>query len=208
MGICGLDMVFGEAKTLLEKKSPSYITQAIQAIRDLPLDPLYVSILVALAQRSRATASSHTPARPQKVSLFVSEHTKDTLLNVQSHASSPPAWITSLKQYTATITDEYLQKFDDPYHFHASTLHIYQTSYHINSPATIFQAMKAGSRTPNLSLDSSTTGEKRKALSEITKASTQRIKNSSWSRMEWKVGSAGWIDCGVDESANARFHDW
>ncbi|KUJ08727.1 uncharacterized protein LY89DRAFT_599204, partial [Mollisia scopiformis] len=104
----------------------------------LPLDSLYVAILIALAQRSRATASSHTPARPLKVSLFVSEHTKDTSTNVQSHASSPPAWITSLKQYTATIADAYLQKFDDPYHFHASTLHIYQTLYHINILATIF----------------------------------------------------------------------
>lgn len=80
----------------------------------------------------------------------------------------PQALVTSLKQYTATITDEYLQKFDDPYHFHDSALHIHQKSFRIDLPSTMFQAIQEASRAQNLSLVPLTQSKKRKALCDIT----------------------------------------
>lgn len=45
----------------------------------------------------------------------------------------PVPFITSLTQYTAEITDEYLQKFTNPYRFSDATLHIYQNSLRVDS---------------------------------------------------------------------------
>ncbi|RDL38694.1 uncharacterized protein BP5553_03034 [Venustampulla echinocandica] len=55
---------------------------------------------------------------PQKVSLFVLEHTPDTSQEDRQSNSSHKRQLltTTLKKYAATITDEYLLKFDDPYH--------------------------------------------------------------------------------------------
>ncbi|KAF8855839.1 hypothetical protein BDZ45DRAFT_692215 [Acephala macrosclerotiorum] len=140
------------------KRSFSYATRAVHDVKDLPLDPLYVAILIALAQKSRGTRPPRASKTPEKVSLFVPEHTAGTSSTDKQSDSSgmPQALITSLKQYTATITDEYLQKFDDPYHFHDSALHIHQESFPIDLPSTMFQAIQAASRAQNLSLVPST----------------------------------------------------
>ncbi|KAH8586485.1 hypothetical protein B0O99DRAFT_602445 [Bisporella sp. PMI_857] len=154
------------------KRSFSYATRAVQDIKDLPLDPLYVAILIALAQKSRGAKPPCAFKTPQKVSLFVPEHTAGTS-STDKQSRTPQALVTSLKQYTATITDEYLQKLDDPYHFHDSALHIHQESFRVGLPSTMFQAIRAASRAQNLSLVPSTISKKRKALGDITEVANK-----------------------------------
>lgn len=48
-------------------RSFSYAERAIEAIEDLPIDPLYIAILIALAQGSRAAGLPTASKRPQKV---------------------------------------------------------------------------------------------------------------------------------------------
>ncbi|TVY59376.1 hypothetical protein LSUE1_G010186, partial [Lachnellula suecica] len=154
------------------ERSYSYATRAIEAIKDLPIDPLYVAILIALAQGSRTAGLPTASKRPQKilVSLFVPEHAESDSQNLQSRTRRTRRWVTSLKQYTATITEKYLQKFDDPHHFHDGTLHIHQTLFSLDSPLTIFQAIRAAFHDQILPSTSSTIHRKRKALGDIAGA--------------------------------------
>ncbi|KAH6667393.1 hypothetical protein B0J14DRAFT_658843 [Halenospora varia] len=168
------------------KRSFSYATRAVQDVKDLPLDPLYVAILIALAQKSRGARPPRASKTSQKVSLFVPEHTAGTSsTDKQSNSSrTPQALVTSLKQYTATITDEYLQKFDDPYHFHDSALHIHQESFRIGLPSTMFQAIQEASRAQNLSLVPSTIRSRRMGTrDEVEQRRTSSIQGSRRSHL-------------------------
>lgn len=47
-----------------------------------------------------------------------------------------------MHQYTATITDEYLLEFDEPYHHHGGELHIHHEAIPLSSPLAIYQALE------------------------------------------------------------------
>jgi hypothetical protein len=95
-------------------------------------------------------------------------------MDKQSNSSrTPQALVTSLKQYTVIIADEYLQKFDDTYHFYDSALHIHQESFRIGLPSTMFQAIQEASHAQNLSLVPSTKSKRRKALGDITEVANK-----------------------------------
>jgi hypothetical protein len=74
-------------------------------------------------------------------------------------------WDTTLIQYTVVVPEDYLQKFDDPYHFHDCTLDIYQKPLPINQPMSIYQAIIKASGIPGPA-----SGLKRKALRDIMDA--------------------------------------
>lgn len=127
------------------------------------------------------------------VSLFVPEHAENDSQNLQNHTSRSRRkcrWVTSLKQYTATVVDEYLQKFDDPHHFHDGTLHIHQTLFSLDSPLTIFQAIRAASHGQSLTSTSSTIHYKRKALSDAAGAVNKiRRTEGAWVEEDKKRGA-------------------
>lgn len=85
--------------------------------------------------------------------------------NKQYNSGVRGYWDTALIQYTVVIPEGYLQKFDDPYHFHDCTLDIYQKPLPITQPMNIFREIQkaSGIRNPELCL-------KRKALGELLDA--------------------------------------
>ncbi|KFY86667.1 hypothetical protein V500_07481 [Pseudogymnoascus sp. VKM F-4518 (FW-2643)] len=96
-----------------KRKRPfRHITRALQEPRTLSIDPLYVAILIALGQKARGARESGVSKIPQEVYLFVPEHANTSLPGKHRRL------VTTLHLYTATITEEYLLEFDDPYQFH------------------------------------------------------------------------------------------
>lgn len=83
--------------------------------------------------------------------------------------------VASLTQYTALVTDEYLQEFDNPYCFSDSTLHIYQTSWRLDQLPGIHEASRMASS--SLHQDEAATSslsivtKKRRAFDDITDTS-------------------------------------
>lgn len=92
---------------------------------------------------------------------------------------TPLVWFTSLKQYTTIITDEYLQKLEDPCHFHDGNLQIHQTSFPIEFPSTIFQAIREASGTLTLPLAISNTSTKRKVSGDITAEQVNKVQRAN-----------------------------
>lgn len=85
--------------------------------------------------------------------------------------------VTGLTQYTAIVTREYLQKFDDPYHFSDSALHVHQTSWGLDQLPALFIALQGASGVSH-SLETplpspAATTKKRKALDDITGSPNQ-----------------------------------
>ena len=82
--------------------------------------------------------------------------------------------VTALKQYTAVITEEYLKKFDDPYHSYDGTLCIHQASFSLDQPAAIYEAVRDASMAPSqqeTSISSPPAAiEKRKPADDVTDA--------------------------------------
>jgi hypothetical protein len=97
----------------------------------------------------------------------------------QRNSSFGGRWDTTLIQYTVVVPEEYLQKFDDPYHFHDCTLDIYQKPPPINQPRGIYQAIKEASGIPDPE-----SGLKRKALRDITDASHNRVREPKCTKHE------------------------
>ncbi|KFY87708.1 hypothetical protein V500_06808 [Pseudogymnoascus sp. VKM F-4518 (FW-2643)] len=120
------------------KRPYNYVTRLIQEAKALPIDPLYVAILIALGQEARearGTRESGILKIPQKVSLFVSKH-------VDAGLVGKSRLVTTLHHYTATITDEYLLEFDEPYHHHGGELHIHHEAIPFSSPLAVYQALE------------------------------------------------------------------
>lgn len=135
------------------KKGYSFATDAIKKIRGMVIDPLYLAVIISLAQKQAQEGSKED----QKICLFVPEHIKCS--NPQPNSTNPP--VTNLVQYIAVVKHEYLQKFNNPYAFYDSTLDITKTIIPIHSHRHIAQAIREASRLP------SPANMKRKALADI-----------------------------------------
>ncbi|PVH75618.1 hypothetical protein DL98DRAFT_658018 [Cadophora sp. DSE1049] len=105
--------------------------KASAAVRKNPIDPYFVAVFIALAQDLRLKRKPGASEIPQKICLFLPLHTwKSPVSRTQgSKRCKPKPLVTCWMQYTATITDQYLRKFDDPYHLYDDALVIQQTSF-------------------------------------------------------------------------------
>ncbi|KAF4629210.1 hypothetical protein G7Y89_g8944 [Cudoniella acicularis] len=79
----------------------------IEQIRGCPIDPLYIAVLIALAQDNARRNSKKTR---YTVCLFVPEHSKTILDPTDEQNKWADPWATRLIQYSAVISKEYLQK--------------------------------------------------------------------------------------------------
>jgi len=111
--------------------------------------------------------------------------------------------VTSLTQYTALITNEYLQKFDDPYRYSDGTLYVHQVPWSLDQLPAICEAIQDASgvshhhQTP---LPSPTVlRKKRKALDNITGSSNQaqRVQKE-------RKGEVRWIGLGDNRLSEAE----
>ncbi|KAL5331121.1 hypothetical protein ACEPPN_000650 [Leptodophora sp. 'Broadleaf-Isolate-01'] len=143
--------------------------------RDSLLDPLYVAIFIALAQRLRETRQPSEPGMSQTISIFVPKHTTPATRSNPSTRSR--ALVTSLTRYTVNITEDYLLKFDDPYHFHHGTLHIYQTSIPIEMPSAIFKGIQEASGHRSATTTSNAK-RKRELLCDISEVTVRRAQGA------------------------------
>ncbi|KAL5328618.1 hypothetical protein ACEPPN_002120 [Leptodophora sp. 'Broadleaf-Isolate-01'] len=133
------------------KKSWSFATKNIKAKQELAIDPVYIAILITLAQLRRR----HDPqeSKIHCVTLFVPEHEsilKSTTAQLKSDTTIEPRkcqrlskqTVTKLVQYTANIPHAYLQKLEEPYKFYNATLQVEKRTLPTNEPAKILAAMK------------------------------------------------------------------
>lgn len=89
---------------------------------------------------------------------------------------------TLLTQYTAIVSQEYLQKFDDPYHYHNATLDVYQTSFPLNQPGAIFHAIRDASGLCSVNTDS-----EGKTLEDLTSQDCNGAHTTKRARHDMKV---------------------
>jgi hypothetical protein len=101
------------------------------------------------------------------------------LTNKQSNSSFRGRLVTRLIQYAAVISEEYLQKFDDPYRFHDCALYIYQNPLHVEQPMGICQAIKNAS-----GVHDPKSGLKRKVLGDIMGAGRNTARETKRARYE------------------------
>ncbi|KAL5351061.1 hypothetical protein ACLOAV_004636 [Pseudogymnoascus australis] len=154
-------------------KSWSFINKAIKGTKELDFDPVYVAILVSLAQMRRR--NDQQGSQSYKVALFVPEHkatpSLDTLqLHTTISRPQKPAQVTSLVQYTAYVPALFLKKLENPYQFHDASLHIEKLVLPTNDPAWFIRAMRTAFNESALAISASPparTNLKRTALNEL-----------------------------------------
>ncbi|ESZ91267.1 hypothetical protein SBOR_8360 [Sclerotinia borealis F-4128] len=117
-------------------KPRSYATEQIKNKEELAIDPVYVAILISLAKDKKR--ESETPGLQEtdslQVTLFVPEH--EFLPHTRGRRE------TKLVQYTAKISNTYLQKFEDPYKFFDASLHIEKKMLPTSKPNMVLQAIE------------------------------------------------------------------
>ncbi|APA09269.1 predicted protein [Sclerotinia sclerotiorum 1980 UF-70] len=160
-----------------KKKPWSFIWAEPIRKQKLPVDPIYIAILIALAQRRRR----FIPQGPtsHRVTLFAPVHESIVIASAPPSSTTTPTSpqarkrkvVSHIVQYTADISTAYLQKFEEPYKFHDASLRIEQKMLSIDEAAIFFQAMQSASNDlntyPKPSSEGSTS-KKRKALEELS----------------------------------------
>ncbi|CAD6442359.1 bac21deb-73f2-4658-9c8d-4b5b0e101ead [Sclerotinia trifoliorum] len=131
------------------KKPWSFVLKEIKRKAELPIDPVYIAILIALAQQRRR----FIPQGPtsHRVTLFAPIH--ESIVISSAHPRSTPSLtsvlagrqeiISKIVQYTADISTTYLQKFEDPYKFHDASLRIERKILPINEVSMFFQSIQS-----------------------------------------------------------------
>jgi hypothetical protein len=113
-----------------------------------------------------------------QISLFVPDHAPASTCPINAQSISERSLITTLKQYTAIITDEYLQKIDNPFRSYSYTLSVHQKLFSLDKPSaicSIFQAIQKASGLRILSAaDLDARQKKRKALGERSEEEMNR----------------------------------
>ncbi|KAF7853073.1 hypothetical protein EAF04_010812 [Stromatinia cepivora] len=158
-----------------KKKSLSFASREIRRKAELPIDPVYVAILIALAQRRRrfipqgATSHRVTLFAPVHESIVIASARPTSTTTFTSLQAGRREIVSKIVQYTADISTAYLQKFEEPYKFYDASLHIETKRLSINEAAAFFQAMKSASNDLNTYSKPSPEGStsKRKALEEL-----------------------------------------
>ncbi|KFZ01487.1 hypothetical protein V500_00753 [Pseudogymnoascus sp. VKM F-4518 (FW-2643)] len=120
--------------------------QRVQQMNKLSFDPYYAGLLISMAQDSR----SSTPEGDIEVHLF-----------------SPSTNYESFIQYSASVSPEYLQKFDKTYKFSSHHLTITQKKMPVSEPSVITEALRQIGQRCKVSPENPVL-RKRKAMSDIT----------------------------------------
>ncbi|KAJ8065841.1 hypothetical protein OCU04_004945 [Sclerotinia nivalis] len=158
-----------------KKKSLSFASREIRRKAELPIDPVYVAILIALAQQrrrfipQRATSHRVTLFAPIHESIVIASARPTSTTTFKSLQAGRREIVSKIVQYTADISTAYLQKFEEPYKFYDVGLQIETKMLSLNEAAAFFQAMKYASNDLNTYSKPSPEGStsKRKALEEL-----------------------------------------